>query len=474
MSTVYQIPKAYYFRMHHVRPRFKENIENVLFFFSNEIARIGEKEIKEFKEEFDLSIRSFPGNVSYSPKTIANWRTEIDALFGFVKYEDGLAKPMRLAFDLSYNQDLVKFFKEFCYKFEYPNGGIKPQKVHEMLNAGINFRPAPYIINLLKHAEDKTKARYGITKSEATHCIFNDLRVTRDHRSVEETFELIELNKSNGMQYDWIGDVIRYAGDFLDYLCHAQLLVKRPNNRYYLNSTEGLAINRFSSSTSPSFNGYSHIDLNKSPAEIKTEIANIENAWIDYLNEPLSEGYFDTDILALYTNDHIDRYEEIYKNLNSNIEFALNGTDEVRTGDLGEGIVVNHEILNLVNNGRKDLKHLVKLIPSHYAVGYDVNSRTIDAGNKMIEVKTTASNKEIVFSRFHMTPNEWRVAESLRNDYHIYRLSVTPNSMKMHIITDPVGLYKNDKLIMNPDSKGGVSIIFDPNTCGHSETVLLD
>lgn len=474
MSNFYQVPEQYFFRLHHVRSRFKENIENVLFFFSNEIVQIGEKEIGEFKDEFDFSIKLFPGNVSSSPKTIANWRTEIDALFGFVKYEGGLAKPMRLAYDLSYNQDLVKFFKEFCYKFEYPNGGIKPQKVEEMLKARISFRPAPYIINLLKYAEDKTKTRYGINKSEATHCIFNDLRVTRDHRSVEETFELIELNKNNSMEYDWIGDVVRYAGDFLDYLCHAQLLVKHPNGRYYLNKTEGLAIDRFSSSTDASFNGYDHIDLNQSSAKIKTEIANVENVWIEHLNVPLNEGYFDTDILALYTNNEEARYEQIYEKMNSNIESALDDSKEVRIGDLGEGLVVNHEILNLVNNDRPDLKHLVKLIPSHYALGYDVSSRTIDDKNSMIEVKTTASNQEIVFSRFHLTPNEWKTADSLRENYYVYRLSVTPDRIKLHVINDPVGLYKTDKLKMNPDSKGGVSITFDPKKCGYSETLLLD
>lgn len=470
----YKIPEENYFRLHHVRPRFKGNLENVLFFISNEIVDIGLKEKRLFKQEFDNAIRHFPGNIYSSPKTIANWRTEIDALFGFVKYDNSLAIPMPLAKELSQDQDLVKFFKTFCYKFEYPNGGIKPNKVKKMLEAGIKFRPAPYLINLLKYGEAQTGKRFGITKAEATHCIFNDLQVTRDNRSVEDTFALIDSNNTNQLTYDWDGDVVRYAGDFLDYLCNAQLLVKRQNHRYYLNTTEGLAIDRFSAATDSSFNGYDNIDLTKSSKEIKKEVKLVENDWIDYLNEPLGEGYFDTDILALYTNDHMERYEEIYNQLNSNIEFALEDTTEVRTGDLGEGLVVNHEILNLVNNGAAHLKHLVKLIPSHFALGYDVSSRSTDSKTKMIEVKTTASNKEIVFSRFHLTPNEWSVAESLRENYHVYRLSVTPDKMKLHIITDPVGLYKNDKLLMSPDSNGGVSIIFDPQKCGYSETLLLD
>lgn len=472
MSIKYQVPQEYYFRLHHVRPRFKNNLENVLFFISNEIASMGVTRKRDFKVNFDSAIRAFPGNVSAHRKTIANWRTEIDALFGFVKYENGQAIPMRLASELAQDQDLVKFFKIFCYKFEYPNGGLKPQKVKEMLRANIKFRPAPYILNLLRHAEVSTQGRYGITKAEATHCIFNDLRVTRDDRAVEETFQLIEQNKNQSLEYDIAGDVIRYAGDFLDYMCQAQLLKRQPNKRYYLNTVEGLAIDRFCSSDS-SFRGYEGINLDADRLEVKRSLAKAENDWIDYLNAPLGEGYFDTDILALFTNDNPERYEEILASLESNIEEALEEYQEMRIGDVGEGLVVNHEILSLIQADRRDLTHLVKLIPSHFAVGYDVSSREFDDSAKLIEVKTTASNRDLTFSRFHLTPNEWKTAESFGERYYIYRLSVTPNDIKLHVLQDPVGLYRSNLLCMSLENSGGVTITFDENTCGWSADLMI-
>ena len=36
----YKIPDEYFFRIHHVRPRFKGDIENVLIYMAEEISRI--------------------------------------------------------------------------------------------------------------------------------------------------------------------------------------------------------------------------------------------------------------------------------------------------------------------------------------------------------------------------------------------------------------------------------------------------
>ena len=44
----YKIPDEYYFRIHHVRPRFKGDIENVLIYMAEELTAIGEKNVDEF------------------------------------------------------------------------------------------------------------------------------------------------------------------------------------------------------------------------------------------------------------------------------------------------------------------------------------------------------------------------------------------------------------------------------------------
>ncbi|MBD5110976.1 MAG: hypothetical protein HDT42_00340 [Ruminococcaceae bacterium] len=42
---MYNIPEEYYFRIHQIRPRFKDDVENVLIYMATEIAKLspGEK-----------------------------------------------------------------------------------------------------------------------------------------------------------------------------------------------------------------------------------------------------------------------------------------------------------------------------------------------------------------------------------------------------------------------------------------------
>ena len=94
---MYKIPEEYNIRIHHVRPRFKNDVESVLLFMATEIARLDEMPHDEFKNALNLAIRRYPGNFSKKQKTIENWRTEISALFGLVEYTENTSKPSAMA-----------------------------------------------------------------------------------------------------------------------------------------------------------------------------------------------------------------------------------------------------------------------------------------------------------------------------------------------------------------------------------------
>src|SRR5699024_3914533 len=147
----------------HPRPRFKTDIENVLIYIANEITAIGKKPKDEFIRDLNASIRRFPGNLHRTQKTIDNWRTEIDALFCFVQEDGYYLKPSNRAQELAANQDLVKFFKLFCYHFQYPGGFVKHHVNLEYLKARVNFHPASYILKMLDYAEKEFEVRAGIT-----------------------------------------------------------------------------------------------------------------------------------------------------------------------------------------------------------------------------------------------------------------------------------------------------------------------
>ena len=228
----YKIPEEYYFRIHHVRPRFKGDIENVLIYMAEEISAGGEKETSQFVSEINAAIFNYPGNSHRTLKTINNWRTEISALFGFIEHTDNTDKPGKRAIELSERQDLVECFKTFLYNFQYPGAHIKPASVLEQIEAGIRFKPAQYILKLLRYANRTGGNASGITKYEVCHCVFNDLRVTHYNEGVEKTWERILSNRRAGYEYDQTGDVIRYAGDIIDYMEIANLL-KTYDSRMY-------------------------------------------------------------------------------------------------------------------------------------------------------------------------------------------------------------------------------------------------
>lgn len=245
----YQIPDEYFFRLHHVRPRFKGDIENVLIYIAEEISRVGEKKTDEFISDVNAALFRYPGNAHRELKTINNWRTEISALFGFIEHTKTTDKPGRRAIELAHNQDLVECFKIFLYNFQYPGAHIKPKGVLEQIEHGVKFKPAQYILKLLKYANRDGGNSIGITKPEVCHCIFNDLRVTRDNEGVEKTWKRIMANRKNKVMYDQTGDVIRYAGDILDYLEIANLLKTYDSRMYYLNTLEEESIIKFCEST---------------------------------------------------------------------------------------------------------------------------------------------------------------------------------------------------------------------------------
>lgn len=464
-SKKYIVPEEFYFRLHHVRPRFKNDVENVLLYIANICNNLDEAPIKEYNTNISNAIRMYPGNECVANKTIQNWRTEIAALFGFY-IEDkkaGVTKTGNMARFLSTSGDLIQFFKFFILKFQYPGGHIKAKYAKEIIDKGIKFKPAQYILTLLHEADTYIGKPLGISKAEATHCIFNDLRVTRDNRNVRDVIDLITDNRKKKLKYESAGDVIRYAGDILDYMVLANIL-KESHNYYYLNRAENETILALINSTE-TFQGYDFAYERDSNLQ---EISAIEPLWFEYVNTGLDTSLFKTDI-SNYIHDEENEtdYLHIIKN---KIEEVFHSSSTKEIGDLGEALIIGHEKVRVKEGGREDLLHLIKKIPTALAVGYDIQSVELDQRKRFIEVKTTISNKPINFYSFHMTPNEWDTANSTNDRYFVYRLMISRKEMTVYILQDPVGLYKKDKINMTP--RNGAEISFNVSVCEKTKLLI--
>jgi hypothetical protein len=69
----YHIPDDLYFRIHHVRPRFKNDVENVLVYMATEISKMNEAHKEKFADLLNEAIRRYPGNAVKELKTINNF-----------------------------------------------------------------------------------------------------------------------------------------------------------------------------------------------------------------------------------------------------------------------------------------------------------------------------------------------------------------------------------------------------------------
>jgi hypothetical protein len=456
MKSMYEIPKEYFFRLHHIRPRFKNDVENVLFYMATEIAKLKPEEHEAFKQKLNDTIKFYPGNTSKELKTINNWRTEISSLFGLIEYDGDISKPGRMALLLSESQDLIEFFRYFLFYFQYPGGHLKPHETLECIKTGIKFKPTKYLMQVMLEGKKivGNDAKFGITKAEATHCIFNDLRVTRDGRSPQETAGFILENRKNSVEYDQTGDVIRYAGDVLDYMELADLVKLRPNYQYYLNTTNLETIQAFINDGNyfgPYQSLYGKGDLSLA------DVVATQQDWFHYVNNKLDSSIFEANVLSIIeeaseTTEDRDMsafIKEVLVKIQTIREGEAVKTKEV--GDVGEAIVIEHEKVRMITLEREDLLHLIKKIPETFAVGYDISSfEGVGDIRRYVEVKTSISRGKLATQNFHMTPSEWSAANSLRQTYFVYRLMISSQGVTLFLIKDPVGQYKSDMLDMVP------------------------
>jgi len=468
---MYTIPTEYYQRIHHSRPRFKNNQEEVLIYIATEISKLNEMPKNEFKTQVDNAIKLFPGNSNKTAKTIANWRTEISSFFGLIQRTDNDQNylPSTMAIKLAEEQDLIQFYKYFLFYFQYPGGHLKPQENKKLIESNISFKPAQYILKVLEHGEASTGKRFYLNKAETTHCIFNDLRVSRDNRNPQEVVDLILNNRSFDLDYDWNGDIIRYAGDIIDYMCIADLLKTYDGQKYYINHDEKEAIASF---ISKEIECEVYKPFYSMDEIIVNDLTKLIPAWFDYVNIDLKTDLFKTDLYK-YLGIEESSYQELVKDAMDDFKQKIADNVKMKTkdiGDFGEGLILGHEKMKTKKGGREDLLHLIQKIPTQFAVGYDIQSVELNEMKKYIEVKTTVSSKKINFFNFHLTPNEWNVASTVKDSYYVYRLAITRAGTDLYLLQNPVDLYKKDLISMTP--RDGADIKFNENISQREELLI--
>ena len=453
MSQIYQIPDEYFFRLHHIRPRFKSNVEEVLLYVANSISDLHTLPEKEFNEQLNAVLRNFGKNQTAKQKTINNWRTEIAALFSFIQEtETGKLFPSLMAKRLAENQYLDEFFNYFLYTFQYPAGHNKNHAVIEQIQKGIQFQPCKFILQIFQAACELSDKPFSLTAEELTQCAYFDLRVTAEHsktahdvakhiienreNKIEYSHEYEQLKTKDG-NYPSAGDVYRYAGDILDYMVLANLLkTKGTHYYYYLNTDNPDLINRHLQNTAY-FNQYNCFYYQKEISN--AEIRALERQWFDYVNQFDNIAEFSPSLNQAEQADIAVLVQEYYA--------KMQGKELLPAkifGDYGETLILAHEYLR--TKGQSNRQHLINKIPTPLGVGYDLQSIEIEKHKRYIEVKSTRSKKAINSNRFKLTPNEWDSAETLGDSYFIYYLVINETGKNIFIIQNPAKRYRENLL----------------------------
>ena len=484
----YVVPDEYWYRIHFVRPRFKSNIENVLLYMANECCKIPRCSCQEYSDNFFNAIRLFPGNIGVADKTLHNWRTEIPALFGFYNENKSLnvTETSNMAKFLHEKQDLTQFLRLFLLSFQFPGGHMKPKDTGEIILRDIRFKPAKLIIQVLlagnnilsKNNVDKTMS---LSAEEATYCIFNDIRVASGKVSPFHIAKTILNNRKENIKYynskdkkiqsltgkpRTKGDVTRYAGDILDYMEIANLL--QVHYGYYsLKENQSQAINVFNTDKT-FFAGYDSFYGKKSYKA--SELSLIESQWFEYVNKSMKPNLFKTDLRSLFKSD-----EEIEIVIDDRIKDVVSShtTTTKDIGNVGEAIICGHEKMRLKINGYEDFIKLIQIVDSpSYHPGFDIDSYEADGteDHRYIEVKTTISKKKIQLYGFHMSPNEWRVANTIKEHYCVYRLMLSETDKTLFVLRNPVALYKSDQIEAEP--RDGMEISFTENNFKPTELLI--
>jgi len=315
--------------------------------------------------------------------------------------------------------------------FQYPAGFLKPNEVVKLVQAKVRFCPGRWLASYFLRPGMPT-----LTKEEFCHCVMNDLRVTRDAEPIEKTIARIEANRKANVSYDSRGDVVRTAGDVLDYMYLASYLDKDTKGRYCPRPGSE-AMLKLLRNTKNEFTAYENGKITNAKA------TGLEYDWFVYAEDQYKQFIAAMDSAGVKANK-----KSVAKSAEKQIAEALesiDGTSEI--GKAGEMLAYQHEIMRVKNAERPDLVHLIKQIPTHLAAGYDIKSIEADTEeDRFIEVKTCMTRKRVHFNNFHLTPNEWRVADTHGPRYFVYRIAIDDEGCQMFVIQDPIQKFR-DRMI---------------------------
>lgn len=428
-----------------IRGKAKSKLDDLLPAYAMVIDEICPCNKDEFESRFNSSLTSIlklKAKVSDSAalkKTLDNHRTEIAGkLFGmyYLSRDDVYYASERTNKYLADN-DQPAFFKDMCFKLQFPNGMNKIQFVEQFVNDKLNIQQYPFVIKVLSLAEQN---KILLTVSDIGYYVLNSLDVLQGNATPEEVICQILADKKNGISRKIFvpgkasSFSMQHITEQINYLQLANLVYLNEDKEIVLNHKEDNCLNLFMAQCgiAPKFDAYKY-DLHTQEGR-----SDFYYDW-DFYFSKTSEfaAKFETDVAALIVNPSTSEETEKQHHSSGNL---------TELGDAGELFVYKYE-KDRVSAFNPRLVNKVLPLGKTKGLGYDIQSVVAEKGEyaefvKYIEVKSTKRvtapnlNDGEWLDTLNITRNEYIAALQHKEAYSIYRVYFVRDGVVVFILNN--------------------------------------
>lgn len=437
-----------------IRGKSQKEIDDLLPAYALIISDICPCSKETFEIQFNEKLKKYLTADKQTKKTLDNHRTEIAGkLFGMYyassQEKDAMVYPSERTLKYLADNDQPAFFKDVCYKMQFPNGMSKPANAYELVNNQISIRQYCYLLKVLLLAK---YSNIVLTKSDIGYYVLNNLDVLQRKATPAEVIEQIVKDKKNRIErkvhtegkassYD-----VQHINEQINYLELANLVII-DDKEVTINPNEMETIELFAEeySAAPMFDCSSYDwDTIEGRKEFSQE-------WDEYF-ATLSDvsDKFATSVHALAPTP---------ANATDDKKNSVNG-NKVELGDEGEEFIFEYE-RKRVSAFNARLANKVIALGKQKGLGYDIQSVVAEPGEKAeyvkyIEVKSTkrvtAPDIESTswLDTLNITRNEYIAAQQHGDFYAIYRVYFTRDGVTVFVMNNLRKKYEDGKVEITP------------------------
>jgi len=417
-----------------IRGKSQREIDDRLSTYAKIIVDVCPCSIDNFELEFNKKLEVYISNST--KKTLDNHRTEIAGkLFGmYYQKEDFsgsiLVYPSQRTLKYVEDGDQPAFFKDVCYKMQFPNGMSKISTIQDQVKNKIKLRSCCYIIKTLMISK---KSGIKLSVDDIGYYLLNSKNVLQGYVAPDEIIERIKTDRINGIDHKVHTDGkaesydLQHIREQLNYMELANLIYIDDNKMVTPNVREREAIYLFEKAYN-----VLEFDIYKYNLDNSDDKKQFQYDWNEYFSKLSAYSKeFETTADALCAPEDIDT------------EGGLT-TNTVEIGNLGEQYVYEYEKAR-VRSYNKKLENKVLSLGKIKGLGFDIQSVVAEDGPISefpiyIEVKTTIRTTEPIFDSdswsdsVRLTRNEWVAAQCHKELYLIYRVYIVRGKVIITVI----------------------------------------